>query len=438
MGRGMGAIVRGVALAAPLALGVAGGATVAAAQDFDAVLAAPDDIDLNLAYAREQARLGNLSAAASTLERILIQDPSRHSVRLYYAVTLYRLGDLQGAQAQLSQLEEAPLSAAQRAEADAYARRVAQGLSPSAVSGALSVGVVYEDDATGAYFTAFDFFGTPATESGTSSEVALSLNGRHALGLSRNYDLYGSLLLYDRTGLSDAAVDYQRANLDVGVSRDGRLTSARLGVMVRHLRFRGDPNLTEVGLNGRLDWRATNAMTVGFRFEAVDQNFEEPLIDSIASFIGGTRDGSRYMAGVSVSNRVNARTTLGFGLDYEVKDADYAPFGYSGPRVSASFDRRFGYGGYVLATGSVRWLDYDEPDAFFLFGAQREDTRSHARIAVGAPLSAFAGGATGDVREAVTLEGAINYGARESTSPLADYDGWGAELRLIWRFGARD
>ena len=43
-----------------------------------------------------------------------------------------------------------------------------------------------------------------------------------------------------------------------------------------------------------------------------------------------------------------------------------------------------------------------------------------------------------DVREDITLEGALTYSSRESGFPLADFEGWGAELRLIWRFGARN
>ena len=93
----------------------------------------------------------------------------------------------------------------------------------------------------------------------------------------------------------------------------------------------------------------------------------------------------------------------------------------------------------MFASGSVRWIEYDEADALFLGGATREDVRTQARLALGAPLSAFtARGATGDIREKVTLEGALNYSSRDSSSPLADFDGWGAALRLIWRFGTGD
>ncbi|HRJ65111.1 hypothetical protein [Brevundimonas sp. UBA2416] len=176
--------VRAASLALTLAVALGAPVTTAVAQDFEAILAAPDDETLNLAYAREQAGLGNLALAASTLERILILEPNRHSVRLFHAVVLYRLGDLQGARDQLRRLEAVQLTALQRAEADSYARRIDQGLATRSFSGSLSAGVSYEDDAAGAWFTAFDLIGAPPAEEGVSSEVSLILEGRADIGPS--------------------------------------------------------------------------------------------------------------------------------------------------------------------------------------------------------------------------------------------------------------
>jgi len=183
----------------------------------------------------------------------------------------------------------------------------------------------------------------------------------------------------------------------------------------------------------------TNTTTLSLRAEAVSQEYEEPGIDALSVILGGDRDGNRYSAGVSVSHRITSRTTFDASLGYEIKSAGYGPFGYEGPRLGLSLDQRFDKGVYVFATGSARWIEYDEADALFLGGATREDVRTFARLSLGAPLSAFtARGATGDIRETVVVEGAMNYSSRGSSSPLADFDGWGAELRLIWRFGARD
>eukprot|EP01030_Chromulinospumella_sphaerica_P019111 gene19111-18988_t len=218
-----------------------------------------------------------------------------------------------------------------------------------------------------------------------------------------------------------------------------RLTSLRVGLVARQVRLEGDPQLTELGLRGAFNWRVTNRTTLGLRAEAVDQDYDEPAIDAVSGLIGGDRDGERYSLEVTVAHKVAARTTVTGGLGYEAKTAAYDPFGYSGPRVSIGLDQRFKRGVYLLVGGSARWLEYDEADTFFLLGETREDTRLNGRLAVGAPLSAFAGkGATGDVREDIALEGALTYASRESGFPLADFEGWGAELRLVWRFGARN
>lgn len=431
--------VRAASFALTLAAALGVHVAAASAQDFEAVLAAPDDESLNLAYAREQARLGNLALAASTLERILILEPNRHSVRLFHAVVLYRLGDLQGARDELRRLEAVQLTPLQRAEAESYSRRIDQGLATQSFSGTLSAGVAYEDDAAGAWFTAFDLIGAPAPEEGVSSEVSLILEGRADIGAGQVWEVYGTGLLYDHTAQSGAAIDFQRAGLELGLARTTRLSKSRLGAVLRHVRLMGEPQLTEAGLRGDTRWRMTNATTLSLRAEAVSQDYDEPGIDALSGLLGGDRDGARYSVGAGVSHRFTSRTTFEANLDYETKSAGYGPFGYAGPRLGLSLDQRFDKGVYVFASGSARWIEYDEADAVFLGGATRDDVRTHARLALGAPLSAFtARGATGDVRENVTLEGAMNYSSRESSPPLADFDGWGAELRLIWRFGARD
>ncbi len=409
---------------------------VVSAQDFPAVLAAPDDADLNLAYARSAVQRGELSIAASTLERILINDPDRHSVRLFYGVVLYRLGDFQNAREQLRRLETAPLTDSQRAEATAYVRRIDGAEQPVSLSGRLAAGLSYEEDAAGAYQTAFDIVGAPAPEEGLSSEVALSIEGSRGLGADGGWEVYGSALVYDHSALSGAAIDFQRADAEAGFSRATRLTETRIGAVANHVRLQGEPQLTELGLRGDTRFRATNALTLSARFEAVDQSYDEPLIDALSPLLGGDRNGTRYLVGAGASMQIMPRTTLGGAFDYSMKSAGYEPFGYDSLRVGLNVHQRYGRGVYAAASASVRWLDYEAADAFFLSGAVREDTRTTARIAMGAPLSILADRGAGGVTDALALEVAATYASRESGPPLADFDGLGAELRLIWRFGS--
>ncbi|QXQ06880.1 hypothetical protein KX816_02095 [Sphingosinicellaceae bacterium] len=95
-----------------------------------------------------------------------------------------------------------------------------------------------------------------------------------------------------------------------------------------------------------------------------------------------------------------------------------------------------GRGSYFSLVGSVRDYRYKAPDLLFTT-VKRHDVRSFARLALGAPLSAFTtAGSTADFRERLLLEGALSYTRRDAREPYLDYDSVGAETRLIYRFGS--
>lgn len=411
----------------------------AAAQDFEAVFAAPDDPDLNLEFARRASDAGDLNSAAGALERVMIADPNRHSARLFYAAVLYRLDDLQGARDQLALLEGVTLTPLQRAEADRYRARIERSRSPTRFSGSLSAGLTYEDDAAGALTTQFDsVLPGPVSEEGGAAVFSARLTAAHDLEAA-GYSVFGTIGGYDRSTFDDIDGDVRRGDLEAGLSYIGRQNSWTLSAVARALDVLGDPYMREVGIKGQARWRPSSVTTFSVSAEATSQTFDEPAVDAVALFIGGDRDGWRYDLNFGVTHRLSARSNVGVSASWQDKQADYEPFGHSGPSVQARFDTSSRRGQYLAISGGLQWLDYDAPDPVFIgFAAPaREDVRSWARVAVGAPLSAFtAAGATGDWRQDVGVEGALTYGARDSIAPLADYDSWGAELRLTWRFGA--
>jgi Flp pilus assembly protein TadD len=68
---------------------------------YEDVLANPDNIDLNFAYAQVQIARGDLKNAAATLERILLIEQDLPRVRLLYAIVLFRLDNLDEAEREL-------------------------------------------------------------------------------------------------------------------------------------------------------------------------------------------------------------------------------------------------------------------------------------------------------------------------------------------------
>lgn len=413
----------------------------AAAQDFDAVYAAPDDPAANLEFARRAADAGDLNGAAGALERVLIADPNRHSARLLYAVILFRLDDLQGARDQLDLLEPVTLTPLQRAEATRYRARIERSRSSTRFSGSLSAGLTWEEDAAGALTTQFDsVLAPPASEEGGAAVIAARFTVAHDLDKAAGYSVFGAVGGYDRTTFDNIDGDVRRGDLEAGLSYSGRLNSWNISAVARTLDLLDDPYLREVGLKAQARWRTSNATTFSLSGEAVSQSFDEAAVDAQALATGGEdRDGWRYDINFGVSHRLSARSSVGVSVGWQDKQADYEPFGYSGPGVQARYEAGARRGEYVALSGGMQWLDYDAPDPVFIGLATpaREDVRGWARLAVGAPISAFTeAGATGDWRQDVGVEAALTYGSRDSLAPLADYESWGTDLRLTWRFGA--
>ena len=117
---------------------------------FNQIFANPDDSQLNLNYARQQAKAGDLLSAASALERLLYTQPNWDSARLYYALVLYRLDDTQAAMRELDNLDNRPLTPEQRAQVTAYREDFRNPVLSGKVdtfAGRVSLGVRYDDNA---------------------------------------------------------------------------------------------------------------------------------------------------------------------------------------------------------------------------------------------------------------------------------------------------
>ena len=64
---------------------------------YQQVYANPENTDLQLNYARQQAAAGDYLSAAGALEAMLFNQPNWDSARLFYAILIYELDDRLGA-----------------------------------------------------------------------------------------------------------------------------------------------------------------------------------------------------------------------------------------------------------------------------------------------------------------------------------------------------
>ena len=95
---------------------------------YEQILANPDDLELNYNYARAQVRRGDLKGASATLERMLLIDPNRSDIRLFYSVVLYRLDNVIEAQRELLLLSQQKLPSPMDSEVEKYLALVSRRL----------------------------------------------------------------------------------------------------------------------------------------------------------------------------------------------------------------------------------------------------------------------------------------------------------------------
>jgi hypothetical protein len=420
----------GFAMAACVA-GLAGGEAVADdAPTFAQVLAAPDDPQINLAYAQNEAANGNLLYAAAALERVLIAHPNANSVRLFYVAVLYRLNDLQGAKDQIRQLEGAHLTPQQQSELDKYRDLVERGQSSTHLTGDVIAGIDFETDSVGSVIDLFDNLPNRrhVEKNGVAAIGAVDANLSSDFGPNGDYAVLASASVYTRTAIAGPTLNYDAGMFSLGVGGSSLHSSWSLSGIFNDYMLFDDPYLYEYGGRAQGIWHETTSIAWVARAEFVRQTYHQDPILSLPL------EGNRYTISAGGIFRFDGFQTLSANVGYEGKSARFAPQGYDALFLNADYHVLLGRGVYGDLSGDIRSVNYRGHDPS-IFGIHRMDTRGDARLAFGAPLSAFAdGGATGDWRENVIIEESVSYADRVTEFPLANFNSVGAQLRLIWNF----
>lgn len=382
--------------------------------EIDALIGESATPDAALALARRQSGEGDLIAAATTLERALLNDPGAQRVRLYYVAVLCRLGDAQTARSELAKTDGRAIDDGAWAEVIAACGTVSRPAAAQSggIGGAVSLGIAYDSDLANSLLVQLDVPTALPADDGFSFVGSARLGGRVPVG---GAFVYGNAGVATRNGFSSTASDYQTGDLTLGIgARTGTVGEFALGGIVRHLRIDGDPYVTDLG--GELSY----ALLMGdgrltLRGEIVQQDYN----GATALF---SRNGMHY--DVSLGYQRGGPNGFWLGAAYEGKDAETARTGYSGVRAYAGLRAALSEGGaYASLAGNVRYVEYKDEIGF----APVHETRWFARAALGVPLGP----------EGLDLEAAGNYSRRDynAASTFKDYDNVGAELRLVWNFG---
>ena len=403
---------------------MSGPALAQSEQDIEALVAESQTPVDAIATARQQLAAGDLTGAAATLDRALLENPNANDARLLYVATLCRLGDPQGARIEIGKLDRQDVGQAMFDEANQACGGTLSHPAPgeadsgSGVTGEVFGGLAYDHDASGALALQTDFFGSGNRHDGFSLISGARLAVRSS-GYAGHGGLYGGFSVNSKHDISGPQLDYDIGELRAGFGSSAGDIGFSIGPVLRHIRLFDHPYVTEYGGQGELLFGGAQSRHVRVRLEGVEQNYNN------RNFPGNDADGLRFDLSAAYEARVGERGYVTLGAAAELKDANVRNFGYRGGRVFAAYQLTFANRDYLTLSGTVRHIDFRNA----AFVSDRKDTRAYGRLAYAIALG----------ERGLFVEGAATYTYRkakisDSFFKLRTYSSPGVDARLIWKF----
>lgn len=429
-------LLKKLLISAAFVLAALGGA---AAEDvtYEDILANPDDLKLNYLYAQQQVIKGDLQQASAALERVLLLQPNWDNARLFYALVLYRLGDMEGAKRELTILTDRPIGPSQAKEVRKYLALASSKAKTTRISGRIATGFRVDSNPDLTTESINDLNGDPLNSDSRvdgAFDAAATFRIEHDL-----QDGQGSYAFVEANGRLNEQFQVSEAsftdgNVNTGASffiEDLELTPyGTAGILSLDGQvYRSDYG---GGLNVRFD--VNPQFTVFAAGRGVYQGYEVVSEDSV----GSARNGWLTTASGGFVTRASERSKFSARVSGYFKDADNNSYSYDGVEIAAAHFLLLGRGQYLAATASYRWLDYDQPDPRYSTTVTRQDQLFKGRLAYGLPLDLLLENINvtpPDSTSNVNLQVGVNYLNQDSNIPNFVANSISGDILLIKRFG---
>jgi len=230
---------------------------------YQQVLADPDNVALNAAYARTQIRNGDVLGASATLERVLLSHPDDVEAGLIYGLVLFRLDDTVTAQDVLSHLPNDKLNPEQRAERDRVLALIEQRKKRLRQGFTLTVGEHFDTDRNAAPNSGnmlisdnnFTLGGSARAQKDWGTLINGAYEAEYDLGTDPRMSIYGGA-----SGLSDTQAQIKTLNNQTGgftgglKFEDGPI-SAQGGLFWNSMNLQSDYYLSDYGAQAHAGYR---------------------------------------------------------------------------------------------------------------------------------------------------------------------------------------
>jgi Tetratricopeptide repeat len=346
---------------------------------FEQLLKDPKNVDLTFRYAEAAIKAGNIEAAISSLERLLLLDRNFPGVKLELAELYGRLHSYDMAKSYLSQAAEEPgLDAKALARIQSVREEIDNATSPSKFTTNLLVGVRHQSNASA------EPAGSDIIAGGVPQTLSTIYLGKPAWdafvagNLEHVYDfgavkLESNLLAYYSKSLGHSTFDLgaievntgPRFDLDIGGLH---LASTRAYALANEVTLGENQFLHSVGTGLSLDRSITDTLSGAGFYEFRTEWFSPVTLSPSANAMNA----NVHSFGVALSYHVVDGGDLGLQVSYALTD-DFAPIGSNkGLVVHLGYSQLFqlpeklGVGPLVISPGLYRIYNKDDgPDPAF-------------------------------------------------------------------------
>jgi hypothetical protein len=357
---------------------------------YEDVLANPDDIDINFAYAQIQIGRGDVRSAGATLERILLVNPDLPRVRLLYAIVLYRLDNIDEAERELRAVRLLEMPPSLRAELDRYLEQIALRRKRTRYTATALLGFHYDWNSNSAARSGVNLISDlPGNLDGHSRRKQdqvitgiTRLEATHDLGYQARHRLTGGLTYYRGEQVHLSELDVQAASAEIGGVYDASPVSIIPTLYGRRIMLANQFYSYNQGLNLRAEHQLTGETQL-FAFGEGERQKYRSIGESATA---PDKTGPQFTLGGGVNYTLNPEMRVGLEVSSIRKFAARNYQSYDGEAVTLSHTWFLGDGMFLLSSLKGEIDRYEESDPS-VSSMTRRDRIGKARLTFGLPVA---------------------------------------------------
>ena len=352
----------------------------------------PDNVELNILYARYQISQGNLTDAQAALERILLMHPDVSVVRMLYGLVLFRLDNLVDAEVEFNKLLDSDILDADKALVQGYLEQIASKQKRTHITLTGGFGVHYDNNRNSAtksgQLSLIDV--TFASGVKKKSDIGAMLNAsaeiRYDLGFQRPQDAYGKISLMADQMANQRAQNMFLGRIDIGTTMQVDIGKIDISTNISKINVDRKAYMTTYGAHARWDANPGETYT-----PYVEGTYQYQFYNGLQGVTAAPqKTGNRWDGKVGLQTTSLIKNGIsGVSVNYTVKQARKTHNEFKGYGLGLDHTQVFEKGRFLLGRLSFNKDAYSDPDSFISSAIKRSDKRYGASITAGAPLGSF-------------------------------------------------